>query len=310
MSLRDDLDCRRILWRQSKSFAAAALLLPPRAQGPTAALYAFCRVSDDAVDAAGATPETLVDLHARLDAAYAGAPREHPVDRAFARAVREHRIPRVVPEALLEGYAWDLSGRRYETLEALRAYCARVASTVGVMMTLVLGRREPTTLGRACDLGVAMQLTNVARDVGEDALGGRLYLPAAWLREEGVDPDAFLAAPRFSPGLGRVVARMLEEAERLYVRAERGIPRLPRDGRLAVAAARYIYADIGREIARAGHDSITRRAFTSRARKLGLIARSLPWLLRSPAPDDAPPLPETEFLVRAAMSRDACGRGA
>ena len=90
--------------------------------------------------------------------------------------------------------------RRYETLQDLDAYAARVAGSVGAMMTLVMGQRAPEIVARACDLGVAMQLTNIARDVGEDARAGRLYLPLQWLREAGIDPDAWLAKPVFTPG--------------------------------------------------------------------------------------------------------------
>ena len=107
--------------------------------------------------------------------------------------------PAALPEALLEGLAWDAEGRSYETLDDLFDYAARVAGTVGVMMTLIMGVRSPEALARACDLGVAMQLTNIARDVGEDARMGRIYLPRQWLREAGVDAEAFLADPQARP---------------------------------------------------------------------------------------------------------------
>lgn len=300
MRLRDELTCQHTLWRGSRSFAAASVLLPLRVWRPTAAIYAFCRVSDDVVDEPGAGPEALAQLRRRLDRAYQGQPLDHAVDRAFADVVRQHRIPRALPEALLEGYAWDLQGRSYETLPELRAYCARVASTVGGMMTLLMDRRDPATLARACDLGVAMQLTNVARDVGEDARSGRIYLPRQWLEQEGVDPRSLGATPVFTPALGRVVSRLLGEAQRLYARADAGIARLPRDCRLAIAAARAIYADIGRVIAARGYDSVSGRAYTSGRRKLRLMAATLPWLAARPEAAAEPPLPETAFLVEAA----------
>ncbi len=299
MRLRDELTCQRILWRGSRSFAAASVLLPLRVWRPTAAIYAFCRVSDDAVDAPGAGHEALDQLTHRLERAYRGAPLDHAVDRAFADVVGRHRIPRALPEALLEGYAWDLQGRSYASLSELRAYCARVASTVGGMMTLLMGRRDPATLARACDLGVAMQLTNVARDVGEDARSGRIYLPRQWLEQEGVDPESLSGAPVFTPALGRVVARLLREAHGLYQRADEGIARLPRDCRLAIAAARGIYADIGRVVAERGYDSVSGRAYTSGRRKLRLMAATLPWLAARPGAAAEPPLPETDFLVEA-----------
>ena len=110
------------------------------------------------------------------------------------------------------------------------------------MMTLVMGGRSSKTVARACELGVAMQLTNIARDVGEDARRGRLYLPLQWLREAGLDPDEFLRHPQHSPALANVVKRLLRAADQLYVRSETGIGALPRDCRAAIMAARLIYA--------------------------------------------------------------------
>jgi phytoene synthase len=299
MNLTDALACQVVLLRGSKSFAAASFLLPPRVRFPAGAVYAFCRVTDDAVDAAGSGAGVLTRLAQRLDRVYAGHPEENPVDRAFAAVVARYRIPRAIPDALLEGYAWDLAGRSYEDLDAVIDYAARVAGTVGVMMTLLMGPRDPVTLARAADLGVAMQLTNIARDVGEDARAGRQYLPAAWLREAGIVPEALLAAPAFSPPLGGVVRRLLAEADALYRRSEDGLPRLPRDCRVAIAAARYLYAEIGAVILAAGADSVSSRAFTTGARKLRLMGRALPWLVRSPAAAAAPPLPGVRFLIDA-----------
>src|SRR6185436_15894082 len=163
-------------------------------------------------------------------------------------------------EAMMEGFAWDLEGRRYETLSDLRGYCARVAATVGVLVTFLLGERGAAALARACDLGIAMQLTNIARDVGEDAGRGRLYLPLDWLERAGIDPQGFLGEPRYSPALGGVVRRLLGEADRFYASADVGIDGLPFDCQGAIRAARFIYAEIGAYVARAGFDSVTARA--------------------------------------------------
>lgn len=292
--------CEEILRAGSKSFHAAGRLLPSRVRAPVAALYAFCRVADDAVDLveSGGRAAAVERLSLRLARAYAGRPEDHPVDRAFAATVYDYAIPRAIPEALIEGFRWDVENRRYETFSDVVAYSARVASTVGVMMTLIMGERAAHVLDRACDLGVAMQLTNIARDVGEDAREGRLYLPLAWLRSEGVVPDAFLADPQFDPRVGRVVRRLLGRAERLYVRADRGISLLPRDVRMAMRAARLIYSDIGREIADAEWDSVSTRAHTSTLRKAALLARALPAALVPMLPSRAePPLREVRFLV-------------
>ena len=178
---RDIGACRDILARGSKSFAAASHLLPRRVRDPAAAFYAFCRVVDDAIDeapASGAVP-ALTHSRRRLDRIFRGQPVDDAVDRALAHVVAEWELPRDPFDALLEGFAWDLVGTHYERVEDLYAYGARVAGAVGVVMTYLMGRREPRTLARASELGVAMQLTNVARDVGEDARRGRIYLPRA-----------------------------------------------------------------------------------------------------------------------------------
>ena len=291
--------CHDILARGSKSFVAASRMLPARLHDRTAALYAFCRVADDAVDLGADAGQALLRLHERLDRIYAGQPDPDPVDRAFCDLVHELGIPRAVPAALLDGFAWDAERRRYATEQDLEAYCARVASTVGVMMTLVFGARSPTLLARACDLGLAMQLTNICRDVGEDARAGRVYLPLAWLAEAGLDADGLVARPAPSPALATVVKRTLALAETFYRRADGGMRLYPRDCRLGVRAARLIYAEIGRVIARNGYDSVTTRAYTSKARKLLLLTRALPVVLWPGRTSNAPPDPAVKFLVES-----------
>lgn len=289
-----------ILARGSKSFATAGLLLPRRVREPASVLYAFCRIADDLVDnETGPRGGAIGVLRDRLGRIYAGRPVASPVDRALAVVTRRFVLPRSVFEALLEGFEWDATGRRYETLEELEAYCARVASTVGVLMTLLMGERDPETLARATELGVAMQLTNIARDVGEDARAGRIYLPLAWLEEAGVDVGAFLAAPRFSPALGGVVQRLLDHARTLYTRSDAGVAGLPADCRIAIRAARLIYADIGRVIAAQGYDTVSRRAVVSKPRKLWLLARAFGARFFAPPPIVSPALPSVRFLVEA-----------
>jgi phytoene synthase len=296
--------CRALLRNGSKSFHAASLLLPPSVRAPATALYAFCRLADDAVDGERRSPAALGRLSARLARIYEGRPDNHPCDRALAGIVAAHALPRALPEALLEGLAWDAEGRHYRDLPALNAYAARVAGAVGAMMAVLMGVREPGALARACDLGVAMQLTNIARDVGEDARMGRLYLPTEWLEDAGIDPDRWLASPSFGPALGAVIARLLAAAEALYARAEPGIAALPLACRPGIGAARLIYAEIGREVERRGLDSVSTRAIVSGRRKLALLARSLAAApLAAPGGAiTAPPLPETRFLVQAVVT--------
>lgn len=299
----DMATCRALLEGGSRTFHAASKVLPRRVSDPAIALYAFCRLADDAVDLGDNRMAAVERLKDRLDRAYRGQPMDQAADRAFADVVARFSIPREVPEALLEGLAWDAEGRRYETLPELYAYAARVAGTVGAMMTLVMGQREPGIVARACDLGLAMQLTNIARDVGEDARAGRLYLPLSWLRDAGIDPDAWLAKPIFTSEIAVIVQRLLDTADALYGRATHGIRNLPRACRPGIYAARALYAEIGRELERSGLDSVSRRAVVPTDRKLKVLARTLASLDKewAPARKLAPmaQLDETRFLIEA-----------
>lgn len=298
--------CREAIRVGSRTFYAASWLLPAAVRAPSYGLYAFCRLSDDLVDVEGGRMDAVGRLRDRLDRIYAGRPMAEPADRMLADVVEGYAIPREVPEALFEGLEWDAQGRLYGDLAGLRDYAARVAGTVGAMMTLIMGVRDEATLARACDLGVAMQLTNIARDVGEDARAGRIYLPLDWLCEAGIDPDRWLAAPSPSEALRGVVARLLAEAERLYRRSETGIAALPLSCRPAILAARLMYAEIGAEIARNGHDSVTRRARVPASRKATLLARAAGAALW-PGQEEgiASTLPEVRFLLAAVSANTA-----
>lgn len=296
--------CQELMRGGSKTFFAASRLLPSRVRGPAIALYAFCRVADDAIDFTDDRATALASLHERLNAIYAGSPQDFASDRALAAVVRTFDLPIKLLLALLEGFEWDAEGRRYESLEDLQAYGARVAGSVGAMMAVIMGVRSEQALARACDLGVAMQLTNIARDIGEDARCGRLYMPLQWLREVGVDAQSWLSKPEFDQRIAQVVERLLVAADELYNRSEHGIGQLPWDCRPAIAAARLVYAEIGYELRRGGLDSVNQRAVVSGRRKLTLLARASGAAWRLPADPDREmaTLPANRFLVEAACA--------
>lgn len=302
----DDLQaCARLMRSGSRSFATASWLLPTRVRVPATALYAFCRVADDLIDESDDPRAAIEVLSRRLDHVYAGAPGPELADRALACVVEGFQMPRLYLDALLEGFAWDVQGRSYDSIEDLHAYGARVAGTVGAMMAVVMESRDSRTLARACELGVAMQLTNIARDVGTDARMGRLYLPRQWMRAAGLEPDEFLARPAFSQALGSVVQRVLDEARRLYERAECGVASLPRDCRAGIQAARLVYAEIGCALQSGGWDSVKHRAVVARSRQLGLVVQALSALVVPPgrpmtALADDQPLEAVRFLVEGA----------
>jgi phytoene synthase len=294
--------CRAMLHEGSLTFFAASLLLPRAVREPASALYAFCRLADDVVDLGDGQPGAVDGLRLRLMRAYQGQPVPVAADRALASVVAQYDIPIALPMALLEGFEWDAQGRTYETLEELQQYAARVAAAVGAMMALLMGVRTPDGLARACDLGVAMQLSNIARDVGEDARMGRIYLPLQWLREAGIDPDGFLGDPVFSPALASVVQRLLRAADTLYTRVHVGVAQLPAACRPGINAARFLYAEIGHEVERNGCNSVDQRAVVPASRKAWLLTRSLIEVNPSGADVDLPPLDATRYLVEAAAS--------
>lgn len=306
-----DLDhCRDAIREGSYSFHAASKLLPAHVRDPALALYAFCRLADDEVDFGEDKPAAVLALSERLECAYQGRPRNNPTDRAFTAMIEEFDMPRALPEALLEGLAWDGMERRYASLSDLRSYSARVASAVGAMMCVLMRVRDEQALARACDLGVAMQLTNIARDVGEDARERRLYLPTDWLEEAGIDIEALFANPRPSPRLKKLTKRLLTEANKLYLRSEPGIGRLPLVARPGIFAARHCYDAIGRNLARMDHDSITTRATTTGGHKMRLLGLSVVRAAWASVTPESPviyarPLPETAFLVSAAAHRSS-----
>ena len=301
-----DMDaCREAIRHGSLSFHAASRLLPTSVRDPSLALYAFCRLADDAVDLQREKAAAVLRLQDRLERIYQGRPDNSAPDRAFARVVEEFEMPRALPDALLEGLAWDAMGRRYETLSELFDYSARVASAVGVMMCVLMRVRDPNALARACDLGVAMQLTNISRDIGEDALEGRVYLPLEWLDEAGMSADQFLENPKPTKAIRQMTRRLVMQANRLYMRSEAGVAALPVSSRPGIYAARFIYAGIGGQVQRSGYDSISTRAHTSKAQKLGWLSVSamraaMTVVMPKSAVLYARSLPETEFLVQAA----------
>jgi phytoene synthase len=266
---------RETIRKGSKSFAAAAALFDAETRADAEMLYAWCRHCDDVIDGQAlghgmAAPgpadarARLEDLFARTRAALAGAAMEDPHFAAFQRVARRRRIPERYALELLEGFAMDVEQRRYATLADTLDYCWHVAGVVGVMMALVMGVApdDIATLRRAQDLGLAFQLTNIARDVMEDAANGRNYLPADWLAEAGV-PEAEIDAPARRAAVFAVVQRLLATAEPYYDSALAGLPRLPLRSAWAIAAARGVYRQIGVEVLRRGEHAWDERASAS-----------------------------------------------
>jgi phytoene synthase len=273
--------CRAVIAHHSKSFALASTLLGERARDHAAALYAWCRSADDAVDLAtdveGARA-ALVAERAELERVFAGTPRT-AAGRALAVVVRARALPSTYPSALLDGMAMDVDGVRYRDHATLFAYCYRVASVVGLMMCHVLGVRDDRALVPAAHLGVAMQLTNIARDVGEDWSRGRLYLPDELLARHGkgdlADELGAPLAPAHHVAVHAAQRELLALADGYYRSAAAGYPALPTRAGAAIRTAARVYRAIGSRIRRLGPAAVTTRAVVGRGRKLGHVGAAL-----------------------------------
>ncbi len=266
----------------SKSFATAAKLFDPATRRSALMLYAWCRHCDDVIDGqeggfrretdAQETPEErLAGLKAQTLRACAGEPMQAPAFAAFQEVARAHAIPQQQAFDHLEGYAMDVRGQLCPTFDDTLRYCYHVAGVVGLMMARVMGVRDEAVLDRACDLGLAFQLTNIARDIVEDAQMGRCYLPLSWLKEAGLTRENY-AEPSRRAALAGVAQRLVLAAEPYYHSARAGLSGLPLRSAWAVATARGVYREIGVKVRRAGSEAWAQRQSTSRLEKLGLLA--------------------------------------
>ena len=291
-----------VIEKGSKSFAAAARLFDPATRGRASMLYAWCRHCDDQTDdqdlgfdgsqlTSEEGRERVRLLRDQTQRALSGEATDDPIFAGLQRVVAECEMPHRYPLQHLDGFSMDVEGREYHSLEDTVEYCYHVAGVVGVMMTYIMGVRDEPTLDRATDLGLAFQLTNICRDVIEDAEVGRIYLPRDWLAEAGVPVDE-IASPDHRDGVFEVVRRILTEADRYYASSWLGISQLPPRSAWAVAAANAVYSDIGRMILERGPRAWDGRTSTSKARKLSLVFGAGPrsWTARKwgKSPEDEP----------------------
>jgi len=279
-------ECRWMIKKGSKSFSLAARLFQPATRDAAFFLYGWCRYCDDQVDQVG-TSASQSELAARLKAlkdktaaAFSFTPQEEPVFIALQHIVHRYGIPSHYAMELIEGMAMDARGTRYTNLTELLLYCYRVAGTVGLMMAHVMGLRDEAALRHAADLGIAMQLTNIARDIIEDASMGRIYLPAGWLDEAKIAPEE-IAAPENREKLAMLTRRLLREAERYYRSGDAGLWYLSLRSACAVAAARNVYSEIGNLLLTKGARAWDQRTYATGARKFWVVLRGILSLLRS-----------------------------
>ena len=260
----------------SKSFYFATRFFPREMARSAHAVYWFCRYTDDLVDECPNIEQGRRDLEqwaGQVRAALAGEPPDHPVLAPFMDTVRKHAIPHEYPLELIEGMRMDLCGTRYRTFDELRVFCYRVASVVGLMMSHVIGfQGDPRSY--AVDLGIAMQLTNILRDIGEDLERGRVYLPSDEMEQFGYSEGKLTGHVR-DEAFRKLMRFQVKRAQSFYEAAEPGIAMLSKEGRFAVKLAADIYRGILGRIERSGYNVFKERAVVPAAQKYWLTARAL-----------------------------------
>lgn len=286
-------NARQSILKGSKSFAAASHLFDRETRERVWLLYAWCRRCDDIVDAqdhggalgdqSGAA-ERLQAVREMTILAFAGKPAGDPAFDALGLVARETGLALDMAEAVIEGFALDAADWQPHSEGDLMRYCWHVAGAVGVMMAVVMGvsPKDEDTLDRACDLGLAFQLANIARDIEEDDAAERCYIPMDWLVDEDIPPGEQMK-PRYRPALTRIVARMCHGAHIYECSARIGATRLKGRQRWAILSAAGIYGEIAREVARRGEHAWDHRTVVSNARKLGFIGKAA-WAALRPVP--------------------------
>jgi phytoene synthase len=259
----------------TKTFSFAALFFDRERREAARELYAWCRYCDDAIDLAPskeAARSQFADIHRQTLKALAGNPHPHPAFLGLARLCQSYKIPARYPLELLEGMRTDVEALQVYTEADLILYCYRVAGVVGLMMAQIMGvdASDTKALSYACETGIAMQMTNIARDVKDDFAIGRIYLPASWFDTSPRLSEHFDPTQYASP-----VRCLLREADLRYAKGRQGLSSLPFRASLAVACAQEIYRDIGRIVLRRGKCAWQTRSFAPFNRKVFLTGKAL-----------------------------------
>lgn len=275
--------CRSITRIHAKTFYMATRFLPNHKQRSIFAIYGLCRYLDDLVDEAEDLIEhheiSHLEIYERLDQfkinlinSYRGINQNDPILVAFSDTLQRYNISLELPLLLLEGVKMDLQKTRYQSFDELYDYSYKVASVVGLMTSEIFGYTDIKALDYAVDLGIAMQLTNILRDVGEDLRKDRIYLPADELRDFGVRHDSFLNKEQ-TPEFRAFMKYQIERARRYYSEADKGISMLERDSRLPVLLAKENYSRILYKIEENNYNVFHERAYLNSAEKLSILPR-------------------------------------
>lgn len=298
----------------SRSFYAASLLFEPGIREQAWLLYAWCRRCDDLADAQdhggklGEQDEAerrITAIRLLTERAFEGLPTADAAFDAFGLVAREVGITEEMAEDVISGFALDAEGWRPRSEQDLMVYCYHVAGAVGVMMARIMGvdREDGWTLDRACDLGLAFQLANIARDLAEDADAGRCYIPMEWLAEEDIEPGQEMK-PHHRQEMADIAKRLIALMEQHEAAARLGAAKLTFRNRWAVLAAANIYGAIGREVVARGTHAWDSRVVIGGAAKLRHVAVAFWEAIRNRTPDEVPEMPRWsrgELMIEARM---------
>ena len=261
--------CQQKAAQSGSSFYYSFLFLPPPQRRAITALYAFCREVDDVVDEVSdhmVARTKLAWWRQEVARTFDGNP-QHPVAQALVPVVREHALPQEHFQTVIDGMAMDLTQARYVDFAALEVYCHRVAGVVGLLSAEIFGYTEAATRDYARDLGIAFQLTNICRDVGEDARRGRIYLPQEDLARFGVPASALLRG-EMSDAFRALMAFEVDRTQAWYAQAFAALPAADRKAQRAGLVMAAIYRQLLAEIARDGYEVLDRRTSLTPLRKL------------------------------------------
>lgn len=277
--------CRSITRKHAKTFYMATRFLPYQKQRGIFAIYALCRTLDDIVDENDERPyqqrrskaeiiDELEHFRVQLVSAYRGAKQKNSVLIAFADVLNRYNISFEHPLTLLNGVKMDLAKNRYETFDELYEYSYKVASVVGLMTAEIFGYNDPKAMNHAVDLGIAMQLTNILRDVGEDLERNRIYIPKEDLDQFGVTEEEMFKK-NVSNKFIELMKYQIERARHYYKEAEKGIPMLNKDSRLPVLLARENYSRILDKIEENNYQVFNQRAYLNSTEKISILPKIL-----------------------------------
>ncbi|MDC0670848.1 phytoene/squalene synthase family protein [Nannocystis radixulma] len=302
-------ESRATLARHARTFDLAGWFLPPERLDEAAVVYAFCRLVDDVIDLAAAPGDGLTEVQA-IEDELAGTAAARPLIACYRDLLAGWGVPLQVAHELIAGVRADAGPVALPDDAALLRYCYRVAGTVGLMMCGVIGARDPLAMPFALDLGIAMQMTNIARDVAEDAAHGRVYLPGTRLAAAGTSAEELLAGTAGRGAVAEVVIGLLATAERYYASAEAGMRFIPWRSRLAIVVASRVYRAIGLRLRRRGGDAMAGRTVVPALEKAAWTAVAVLGFVRGAVwPRREAHAPELHRFIADLPGADAGPRG-